>query len=344
MDDLAPASDGLLEDVLPRMHTGLALVELTRPELCPDVSVIVGELGEHAVAVLVEAAVADVGEGDAGAIEKTADDGRAHARQLGIAVADAGDIIVQRFHGALEERLGIGGTVEVPHHRGEETPQLAHHERTRDLAGSGTAHAVADRKDEPAAINRLTAGELGAVSPTHCGGEHRERILIPRAPYPIAGDTAPLEDAMGLVGITAVFGILEDLGELEIDHAELPHARVVGDVPRKRIVVNDAEFVLEQLEELGGPLLADAGLGGGPAIGRDDGEGFGIVVEEPGHDLAAAGFERLQHFHLVFKTLFLSRAAEGFMNAAVVADLDDGTDAVFGDFHEGMGETGGDGT
>jgi hypothetical protein len=68
----------------------------------------------------------------------------------------------------------------------------------------------------------------------------------------------------------------------------------------------------------------------------------GSVSRSRGHDLAAAGFERLQHLHFVFKTLFLPRTAEGFMDAAVVADLDDGTDAVFGDFHEGGVETGGD--
>src|SRR5690606_7225346 len=94
MDELAAAAAGLLQHVLARMGAGLALVEAARPELRPDMGVVEGELLQLAAAVLIETAVADVREGDAGAVEEAADHRRAHAGQFRVVLADAGDVVV----------------------------------------------------------------------------------------------------------------------------------------------------------------------------------------------------------------------------------------------------------
>ncbi len=128
--------------------------------------------------------------------------------------------------------------------------------------------------------------------------------------------------------------LVEDGSEFEVDDTEAAVALAVGDVAQEGVVVADAEG-FEFGEEGGELFIADA-LDAGTAVGADEVELGGVLVQHAGDEGALFGLEVLEDADFVGEAFGSIWAAEILMHAAVVADAHEGALGVFGFLHEGM--------
>jgi len=131
---------------------------------------------------------------------------------------------------------------------------------------------------------------------------------------------------------------VEELGELEVDHAELAGAAVVSDVAQDGILVAHAEGeegVVDLLHAVGVEVI-DALA----AVGGDDAKFVGEGFEELGDEVAAALGEVGEDADLVLEALAGHVAAESFVHAAVEGDANEGAGGVFDLLHEARASVG----
>jgi sugar phosphate isomerase/epimerase len=131
---------------------------------------------------------------------------------------------------------------------------------------------------------------------------------------------------------------VEELGELEVDHAELAGAAVVGDVAQNVILMAHAEGekgVVDLLHAVGVEVI-DALA----AVGGDDAQLVGEGFEELWDEVAAALGEVGEDTDLVLEAFTGHVAAESFVHAAIESDADEGAGGIFDLLHEARASVG----
>ena len=128
------------------------------------------------------------------------------------------------------------------------------------------------------------------------------------------------------------FGGVEELGELEVDHAELAGAAVVGDVAQDGILVAypEGEQGIVDLAHAVGVEMVDPLA----AVGGDNLEFLRDELDELRHEVAALRGEVLEDADLVFEAFARQVPAEGLVHAAVEADANECAGGVLDLLHE----------
>lgn len=106
--DLRLGADGAGNDVAHGVMEGLSGGDLAGAKLLLDQGVVLGEGSEGAVAEEVAAAIAYVGEGEAGGFEQEGDEGGTHAAELGVAAGMLVDGVVGGMDGGFEAGGWVG--------------------------------------------------------------------------------------------------------------------------------------------------------------------------------------------------------------------------------------------
>ena len=175
---VADAVEGLEDEVAVRVGPRLLLGDAALVDEGLHEGVVVGELAQLAAAVEVGAAVADVADAEAVAVEEDDRGGRGRAVEGGVLLDDLGDPVVGAVHGAgdLAEDVLVGLLVELA--------QRLHGRARGEVAADGTADAVADREQPrtgvPAVLvlpaDASDVGDRGVVEEHHF---RSSRMVLP---------------------------------------------------------------------------------------------------------------------------------------------------------------------
>ena len=175
---VADAVEGLEDEVAVRVGPRLLLGDPALVDERLDEGVVVGELAQLAAAVEVGAAVADVTEPEAGAVEERDGGGGGGAVEGGVLLDQLGDPVVGAVHGTgdLAEDVVVRLLVELA--------QRLHGRARGEVTADRAAHAVADRQQPRtgvAAVLVLAAhpadvGDRGVVEVHHF---RSSRIVLP---------------------------------------------------------------------------------------------------------------------------------------------------------------------
>ncbi len=138
------------DQVAVRVGAGLLLGDPALVDEALDEGVVLGESGQRALAQQVAPAVADVADGDLGAVEECGGDRRTGAVELGVLVDELREPVV----GAVDRARHRFG--HVLRRRRVEAAQDLHRRAARDVAPRGPAHPVGDHQ-------QVGTGEAGVL-------------------------------------------------------------------------------------------------------------------------------------------------------------------------------------
>ncbi len=196
IDELVAGAEGLLEGVAARVGAVFAFVHFSGAAELADERVIVGDLGEAALAgKVVDAAVADVAEVHPTRREPGEAERAAHAGAFLVGVAQFEEVVVdvgEELGKDVLETAGKAGGAEAEGAR-EETRNAIDGDAAGELAGFGAAHAVADGEDEIGAGEGGVAGFAEVAEFVSVEIEREESVFVVGAETAHVGEAGPAQ-------------------------------------------------------------------------------------------------------------------------------------------------------